>query len=72
MAVIDASVYIALINAHEDGHDSSREWLDQAISVQEPIVAPAILLVEIAAALSRGMGDAGWLITPSSNCSARR
>jgi predicted nucleic acid-binding protein len=59
MAVIDASVYIALINAHEDGHDDSWAWLDQTISGQEPVVAPVILLAEVATALSRGMGDAG-------------
>ena len=41
MAVIDASVYISLINAHEDGHDDSWAWLEQAISAQEPVVAPA-------------------------------
>jgi predicted nucleic acid-binding protein len=58
MPVIGASVYIALINAHEDGHDDSWAWLEQAISAQEPVVAPVILLAEVAAALSRGMGDA--------------
>ena len=58
MPVIDASVYIALINAQEDGHASSWAWLDQTISAQEPVMAPAILLAEVADALSRGMDDA--------------
>lgn len=58
MAVIDASVYVAWINAQEPGHASSWVWLETALSVHEPLVAPVILLSEIAAALSRGMGDA--------------
>jgi predicted nucleic acid-binding protein len=57
MAVIDASVYIALVNAHEREHDSSWAWFEQAHAADEPIVAPVILLSEVAAALSRGVGD---------------
>lgn len=57
MAVIDASVYIALINAHEKGHTTSWAWFEQAQAVRETIVAPVILLAEVAAALSRGVGD---------------
>jgi predicted nucleic acid-binding protein len=57
MAVIDASVYIALINADEDGHEASWRWYIQAVRSGEPIFAPAIILGEVAAALSRGMND---------------
>jgi predicted nucleic acid-binding protein len=57
MAVIDASVYIALVNAHEIEHASSWTWFEQAMRAEEPVVAPVILLAEVAAALSRGMGD---------------
>ncbi|GAB4526772.1 MAG: hypothetical protein Kow0063_01330 [Anaerolineae bacterium] len=57
MAVIDASVYVALINAHEKEHASSWSWFEEAKAAQEPIVAPVILLAEVAAALSRGVGD---------------
>jgi predicted nucleic acid-binding protein len=57
MAVIDASVYIALIHAHESEPSSSWAWFDQARSADESIVAPVILLPEVAAALSRGAGD---------------
>jgi len=55
MAVIDASVYIAWINAQEPEHASSWAWLEAARAAREPLVAPVILLAEIAAALSRGM-----------------
>jgi predicted nucleic acid-binding protein len=58
MAVVDASVYIALINAHEPDHAGCWAWFEQAQSAGEPIAAPAILLAELAAALSRGLGDA--------------
>jgi predicted nucleic acid-binding protein len=57
VAVIDASVYIALINAYEKDHTTSWGWFEQAKTAQEPIVAPVILLAEVAAALSRGVGD---------------
>ena len=57
MAVVDASVYVALINAHEKDHASSWAWFEQAKAAQEPVVAPVILLAEVAAALGRGVGD---------------
>ena len=57
MAVIDASVYIALVNAYEREHSSSWAWFEQARAADESIVAPVILLSEVAAALSRGVGD---------------
>jgi predicted nucleic acid-binding protein len=57
MAVIDASVYIALVNAHEREHSSSWTWFEQARAADETIVGPVILLSEVAAALSRGIGD---------------
>ena len=57
MAVIDASVYVALINAHEREHGSSWTWFEQAKAAREAVVAPVALLAEVAAALSRGVGD---------------
>jgi len=57
MAVIDASVYVALINAKEKEHTSSWAWFEQTKKEQQTIAAPVILLAEVAAALSRGAGD---------------
>ena len=57
MAVIDASVYVALINARAPDHASSWAWFQQAQSDQEAISAPVILLAEVADAVSRGIGD---------------
>ena len=57
MAVIDASVYVALINAKEVEHTSSWAWFEQIQKEQQTIAAPVILLAEVAAALSRGVRD---------------
>ncbi len=57
MAVIDASVYVALVNAREAAHASSWAWFGRANSTGEPMFAPVILLAEVAAALGRGAGD---------------
>ena len=57
MAVIDASVYVALINAQEPEHAASWAWFEAAREAREPLAAPVILLAEVAAALSRGVGD---------------
>lgn len=57
MAIIDASVYIALVHAHEKDHARSWAWLEQARGDREAIIAPVILMAEVAAALSRGAGD---------------
>lgn len=57
MAVIDASVYVALINPHEEAHEECWAWLRDAYPAGEPIAAPAILVAEVAAAISRGASD---------------
>lgn len=57
MAVIDASVYISLVNAGEQAHTSSWAWFEDTQSRGEIIVSPVIMLAEVAAALSRGLGD---------------
>lgn len=56
MAVIDASVYIALVSAREREHASSWAWFQHARAEDKSLVAPVILLAEVAAALSRGLG----------------
>ena len=57
MAIIDASVYVALVNAQEREHSSSWAWFDQTVAAGEPVISPVILLAEVAAAISRGVGD---------------
>jgi predicted nucleic acid-binding protein len=57
MPIVDASVYVSLINSHEDQHATSWRWFEQAQSRNEKLAAPVILLPEVGAALSRGLGD---------------
>ena len=57
MAVVDASVYVALLIPHEDGHGDAWAWLRGAHDAGEPILAPTILTTEVAAAISRGAGQ---------------
>mgnify|MGYP001085247211 CR=1 FL=1 len=57
MAIIDASVDVALVNAREKDHACSWTWLERTRGDREAIVAPVILMAEVAAALSRGAGD---------------
>ncbi|HEX9736663.1 MAG TPA: type II toxin-antitoxin system VapC family toxin [Thermoanaerobaculia bacterium] len=54
MAVVDASVYVALVHADEPGHADSWAWLRSAQARREPLRAPAILAAEVAAAVGRG------------------
>jgi predicted nucleic acid-binding protein len=58
MPVVDASVCVALFHTEDPGHPASRRWLAESQGKAEPIVAPVILLAEVAAALGRGLGDA--------------
>jgi len=59
MPVVDASVCGAFFNARELQHVPSRIWFREATKGDEQVVAPVILLAEVAAALGRGLGDAG-------------
>ena len=60
MPVIDASCYIALINADEPEHAATWAWYWQTRPIRQPLIAPSILLAEVAAAISRGTGDANF------------
>ena len=55
---VDASVFLNAFNRHEAGHEISHRFLARLREQAIPIVAPALLLPEVAAAVSRGRGDA--------------
>jgi predicted nucleic acid-binding protein len=57
MPVVDASVCTAFFNAGELQHVPSRSWFREARKGDELVVAPVILLAEVASALGRGLGD---------------
>lgn len=58
MAVIDASVYVTLLDANDPEQANCLAWFTAAATTDEPIVAPGLILSEVAAAISRGRGDA--------------
>ncbi|MCB8945340.1 MAG: type II toxin-antitoxin system VapC family toxin [Ardenticatenaceae bacterium] len=57
MAVIDASVFVAMLNPTEPGYAASVAWFQQEARLKKVISAPVILMAEVAAAMSRGMGN---------------
>lgn len=57
MPVLDASVCVAIFHDDEPGHAAAIAWLAAAILADEPIVAPVLLLAEVAGALARAVLD---------------
>lgn len=54
MAVLDASVYVALLRASEPAYARCWDWVRLTRESGERLHAPALLLPEVAAAISRG------------------
>lgn len=59
MYTIDASVHVSALNPAEAGSESSREFLALVQRERMPLFCPTLLLVEVAAAVARALGDAG-------------
>jgi len=57
MAVMDASVFVAMLNPNETGYAASSAWFQQELRLKNVISAPAVLIAEAAAAISRGTGN---------------
>ena len=57
MPVIDASVYVSLANEADRHHDRSLAWFESSLRLDEPLAAPGLLLVEVAAAIRRLTGS---------------
>ncbi|MCK4315074.1 MAG: type II toxin-antitoxin system VapC family toxin [Anaerolineae bacterium] len=55
---VDASVFVNGFNPYEAGHEESRRLLALLQEQAAPIVVPAVLLPEVAAAIGRGRQDA--------------
>lgn len=54
---VDASVFLNAFNPYEAGHEDSRRLLARLQEGAVPIIVPALLLPEVAAAVSRGRQD---------------
>ena len=55
---VDASVFLNAFNPYEVGHEESRRLLARMQDQAAPIIAPALLLPEVAAAVGQGRDDA--------------
>jgi predicted nucleic acid-binding protein len=56
--VVDASVWVSRFLPRDTHHAASRRWLEQYAERGRAIVAPGILLAEVAGALARRSGHA--------------
>jgi predicted nucleic acid-binding protein len=57
MYTVDASVHVSALNPAEAGSADSRAFLAQVQRQRHPLFCPTLLLVEVAAAVARAMGD---------------
>ena len=55
--MIDASVFVNAFLSHEEGNEESRAVLRKLYDEGRALLAPALLLPEVASALARGQGD---------------
>ena len=51
--VVDASVWVSSLILDDVFHVVSRDWLRHKAAEREPLVAPALMLAEVAGAISR-------------------
>ena len=51
--VADASVWVSHLRTHDINHEASRQWIEQYLSKEGHFVATTLLLIEVAAAISR-------------------
>ena len=57
MAVLDASVQIALVNRADPHREAAMRWYRSAIARAEPLHAPWIIVAEVGSGIRRGLGD---------------
>src|SRR5690242_3301069 len=57
MYTVDASVWVNAFDQREPGHTASRQFLDLLRQRSLPIVVPALVLAEVAGAISRTRQD---------------
>lgn len=56
VVVVDASVWVSRLISSDVNHDASHRWMEQYNIAKGRQVSPAILLIEVAAAISRQTG----------------
>jgi predicted nucleic acid-binding protein len=55
--VVDASVIVSRLVPHDVHHEASHRWLARHVAGGGLVIAPALLLPEVAAAVSRRTGE---------------
>lgn len=55
--VVDASVWVSWLSRHDANHHASYRWMERYTTTKGILIAPTILLVEVAAAMSRSTGQ---------------
>jgi predicted nucleic acid-binding protein len=58
-AVLDASVWVARLVATDAFYQASKRWIEAQAERQVTLLSPALLLAEVAGAISRRTGDPG-------------
>jgi len=53
---VDASIFVSAFTPSEPAHQASKAFLRQLRQSDAPIILPALVIVEIAAAIGRGQG----------------
>ena len=57
MTVVDASVWVSVYHAPDLFHDRSMAWLQQQLHAGAILVAPLVVLAELAGPIARQTGD---------------
>ena len=57
MIVVDASVWVSHLVTQDVHHSASQTWLKNQISAGNELIAPGLLLAEVAGAIARRTGD---------------
>lgn len=57
MSVVDASVFVAAVSRDEVHYEQAVAWLNWVLAETDTLDVPAIILSEVAAAVSRGKQD---------------
>ena len=58
MTVVDASVWVSALAADDVNHRQSLAWMEHHLAAGGEVLAPTLVLVEVAAAMTRRTGDA--------------
>ena len=56
MYVVDASVWVSSLLSADVHHEPSSQWLQDLVDIGRPIVAPTVVLAEVAGAVARQTG----------------